>query len=76
VLLGLTFTVLTGGIPLTWLTASEYPPTYIGPAYSGSALLADTALWTLAALGGCLAVRVLLLPSLTRRRSQPGLRGN
>jgi len=58
-LCGLTFTVLTGGIPLTWLTARDDPPAYIGPAYSGRALLADTALWTLAALSGWLAVRVL-----------------
>jgi hypothetical protein len=53
-LCGLTFTAATGGIPLAWLTASEY-----APAYGGSALLADTALWTLTALCGCLAVRVL-----------------
>ncbi len=56
---GLTFTAATGGIPLTWLTARDYPPAYIGPAYSGRALLADTALWTLTALSGCVAVRVL-----------------
>jgi hypothetical protein len=54
-LCGLTLTAATGGIPLTWRTATEY-----APAYSGSALLADTALWTLTALCGCLAVRVLL----------------
>lgn len=75
-LCGLTFTVLAGGIPLTWLTATEYPPPYIGPAYSGRALLADTALWTLIALGGWLAVRVPRPASLTRRRSGPGLRGS
>lgn len=60
----LTLTVLTGGIPMTWLTASQY-----APAFSGPALLADTALWTLTALCGCLAVRVLL-PSLIRRRTR------
>jgi hypothetical protein len=51
---GLTLTVLTRGIPMTWLTASQY-----GPRPSGKALLADSALWTLAALCGCLVVRVL-----------------
>lgn len=66
-LCGLTLTVLTGGIPKTWLTASQY-----APAYSGSALLSDTALWTLTALCGYLAVPVLL-PSLTRHRRGRGL---
>jgi len=53
-LAGLTLTVLTRGIPMTWLTASQYVP-----RPSGKALLIDTALWTLTALCGCLVVRVL-----------------
>ncbi|MCW2936282.1 MAG: hypothetical protein JWM19_7244 [Actinomycetia bacterium] len=63
---GLTLTVLTGGIPLTWLTASQYDK--YAPASSGPALLADTALWTLTALCGCLAVRTLV-SSLSGRRA-------
>jgi hypothetical protein len=62
-LAGLTLTVVTGGIPLTWLTVSDYDQ--YAPASSVSALLADTALWTLAVLGGCLAVRKLV-PRLSR----------
>ena len=64
---GLTLTVLTGGIPMTWITASEY-----APVFSGSALLADTALWTLIALCGCLAVRCAPLLRATGRRSTRG----
>jgi hypothetical protein len=64
---GLTLTVLTGGIPMTWITASQY-----APAFSGSALLADTALWTLIALCGCLAVRCAPLLRETGRRSTTG----
>jgi hypothetical protein len=51
-LAGLAVTVLTGGIPLTWLTAGQY-----GPLPGASAIVADTALWTGVALWGCLPVR-------------------
>jgi len=78
-LVGLTSTVLTGGIPFKWLGASQYEP-----RHNATLLLADAALWTLVALFGDLAVR-LLSRSLggqrakrdgsaaptTRRRSRP-----
>jgi hypothetical protein len=51
-LAGLAVTVLTRGIPLSWLTADQS-----GPLPSGSAIVADTALWTGAALWACLPVR-------------------
>jgi hypothetical protein len=62
-LAGLTLAAVTGGFPLTWVTAIQGVPTF-----SHRALLADTALWTLVALCGCLAVRLLV-------RSHGGRRG-
>ena len=62
-LAGLTIAAVTGGFPWTWVTATAWAPTF-----SQRALLADTALWTLAALCGCLAVRPLM-------RSHGGRRG-
>jgi hypothetical protein len=62
---GLMLTVFSGGIPLTWLRASQYEPLPSAPA-----LLTDAAVWTLAGLCGCLAVRVLT-PSLSERRARP-----
>jgi hypothetical protein len=63
VLAGLTVAAVTGGFPLTWVTAIQGAPTF-----SQQALLVDTALWALAALCGCLAVRLLV-------RSHGGRRG-
>ena len=63
VLAGLTIAAVTGGFPLTWVTATPWAPTF-----SQRALLEDIALWTLAALCGCLAVRLLV-------RSHGGGRG-
>ena len=51
VLAGLTLAAVTGGFPLTWVRAIQGAPTF-----SQRALLVDTALWTLVALCGCLAV--------------------
>ena len=62
-LAGLTFAAVTGGFPLTWVTAIQGAPTF-----SQRALLIDTALWTLVALCGYLAVRPLV-------RSHGGRRG-
>ena len=54
VLGGLTLSAATGGFPLTWVTAGQG-----APAYNLSALLTDTAVWTLVALCGSVAVRAL-----------------
>ncbi len=62
-LAGLTFAAVTAGFPLTWVTAVQGAPTF-----SQRALLVDTALWTLVALCGYLAVRPLV-------RSHGGRRG-
>jgi hypothetical protein len=62
-LAGLAFSAVTGGIPLTWVTAGPSVP-----GYRPSALLADTALWALVTLGGCLAVRALRPPADGRGR--------
>jgi hypothetical protein len=64
VLGGLTLSAATGGFPLTWVTAGQG-----APAYSLSALLTDTAVWTLVALGGWAAVRALTPPAAGRRRA-------
>ena len=53
-LAGLTLTVLTSGIPLKWLSASQY-----GPRHNATPLLIDAALWTLVGLCGHLAVHLL-----------------
>jgi hypothetical protein len=67
VLGGLTLSAVTGGFPLTWVTAGQYAPMFSQPA-----LLADTALWTFVALCGCLAARVLMpLPGRRRRPVEP-----
>jgi hypothetical protein len=67
VLGGLTLAAVTGGFPLTWVTAGRYAPMFSQPA-----LLADTALWTFVALCGCLAARVLMpLPGRRRRAVEP-----
>ena len=52
---GLTLSSVTGGFPLTWVTAGQW-----APGFSQPALLADTALWTFLALCGCLAARALM----------------
>jgi hypothetical protein len=62
VLAGLWLTVVTGGFPRTWVTAVQE-----APLFSGRALLVDTALWTLVALCGWLAVRLLVRSSGSRR---------
>ena len=64
----LTLSAVTGGFPLTWVTAGQYAPTF-----SQRALLADTALWTFVALcGWFLAARVLMqLPGRRRRPVEP-----
>ncbi len=64
VLAGLTLSAATGGFPLAWVTASQE-----APAYNLSALLTDTAVWTLVALGGCAAVRALTPLAGGRRRT-------
>ena len=64
VLGGLTLSAATGGFPLTWVTASQG-----APAYNLSALLTDTAVWTLVALGGYAAVRALTPSAGGRRRA-------
>jgi hypothetical protein len=64
VLGGLTLSAATGGFPLTWVTADQG-----GPVYSLSALLTDTAVWTLVALGGYAAVRALTPSAGGRRRA-------
>src|ERR1700722_6662663 len=64
VLAGLTLSAATGGFPLTWVTASQE-----APVYNLSALLADTAVWTVVALAGCAAVRALTPPTGGRRRA-------
>ena len=61
---GLTLSAVTGGFPLTWVTAGQD-----APVFSQSALLADTALWTSVALCGCLAARVLMALTGRRRRA-------
>ena len=68
VLGALTLSAVTGGFPLTWVTAGQYAPTF-----SQRALLADTALWTFVALcGWFLAARVLMqLPGRRRRPVEP-----
>jgi hypothetical protein len=66
VLGGLILSAVTGGFPLTWVTAGQ-----VAPTFTQLALLADTALWTFVALGGCLAVRVLM-PLTGRRRPTGG----
>jgi hypothetical protein len=64
VLGGLTLSAVTGGFPLTWVTAGQDAPMFSQPA-----LLADTALWTFVALCGCLAARVLMPLAGRRRRA-------
>ena len=64
VLAGLTLSAATGGFPLTWVTADQG-----APVYNLSALLTDTAVWTLVALGGCAAVRALTPSAGGRRRA-------
>jgi hypothetical protein len=67
VLAGLTLSAATGGVPLTWVTANSFAPLFNQPA-----LLADTALWSLVALCGCLVVRVLMRPPSGRPKpSEP-----
>jgi hypothetical protein len=60
VLGGLTLSA-AAGIPWTWVTATPF-----APLFTQSALLADTALWSLVALCGCLVVRVLMRQSVGR----------
>jgi hypothetical protein len=62
VLAGLTLSAATGGFPWTWVTANSF-----APLFNQGALLNDTALWTLVALCGCLAGRVLLRQADGRR---------
>jgi hypothetical protein len=63
-LAGLTLTVLTGGIPLRWLSVRQY-----GPLHNATPLLIDAVLWTLVGLCGHLAVH---LRSRWRGRLQAG----
>ena len=63
VLAALTLSAATGGFPWTWVTAASSAPVFKLPA-----LLADTALWTLIALCGCLVVRILTRQSDGRRK--------
>jgi hypothetical protein len=50
----LTLTVVSRGIPLTWLSAGQYEP-----RHNATPLLADAALWTLAGLCGYVGLRVI-----------------
>lgn len=74
-LAGLTFAVLHGRFPATWLTRGHYDPGYLeGRAFSAHALVADAATWTLAAAGACIAVW-LVARWLRGRRAGAELRG-
>jgi hypothetical protein len=57
------------GIPWTWVKANSFAPLFDQPA-----LLADTALWSLVALCGCLVVRVLVRQSGGRPESAEPVR--